>query len=1218
MTQVNETDHGGDIKANAVEKQIEQQVANMDAKQLKDEFVKLKTTAEQIKSSISNAFFSPETRGRLAHFDGNKEDKDSPKGQANSLKEIIQKMLFVAKKAEEKIPKPEEKDQPTTETSAKILKELGQKILLEDVNEHNAPYIYELMDQVLNGNVKSAEALAQELRKAEPLRHISQNVFNKIQNATIEYARESGLNQADAERLVGIDREREDAERRLEKTKTAESEQAWHSKNFGSYFDNENDKPLIQAIYSPEGFMDYYENVKKEVVEQNPLLKGKSTDHEDVAKAASKEMEQRFVQLFGKLYTRLDHEKPSEFFEAIEQEDIMHGILPVKHELKRRIQRLSQDLHELEHKSHGKVKLPVFYRRLEEDSDVMNVKLGDDKYKPRIRLKTMLAAKESGGAEFTHYLEQIVDHYIDARKYTHNARAIFLHPTDPQKGFYGTLAHYAAQFSTLDFDQMMHLPDYEIFQDAYGLYDKILEETFARHDWRHPSTMFTPKENEHYTELEKKVLEKLRLMYKDRPEVTGDRLDAAMSMAVGASRGMFLTEIEKAAYADPHLTETGGATFTSYYNQDATALVAFNPMHSIYRFHGGPNMLDPIFFLPVDNFKGGQGFSDHSRLWEKAKAYKESFLKGRKAFGANEKGEMGEKTFADMLVNIGLVGGPMQRKGWRTTWQLENLYIYDEAISQKKTYVDHVRTFKKLENIGYEVLQDYVTKLDGGFAGIYSKHGMNDVDKRIVGQKKELFEYIFKKYFDKDPADLGKYLDGIRDAEMKKTMDAIRKGTIAPSNIKEHVEAATTKAFLDRMLARVILQRIPSKILRMDRDRHSVEGVSRWKQIMEDMDMKGDFKGFDDVMQNVILAEQLLRKEVSTAMRKNQELKRPDDEMGDIPYRMTADKMRTLLKNRVSDAEIEKAVKLFEKTQARYFNDETIDKVFVKFFKNGGARDKEYKFTVALDETDLSFIPFRGGGQSVLKRAVSDIHTVEENITKPLSQFVSALRDMAINGKKDFGPIIEIMTKSYKAMDGIIATDYAHEVVYKMAAMAITYMKKDTRARALGGLFGIGRLNSMAAESAGRGVGVWEWDSAEIDRFVVALESRGILPNTPYNIAETPKYEGVYVNLPLAKDPIKLPEKIPLGEMANWLGIKGGKIKIPFTDRTILTIKDIPLFRRQVKNFGFFSKQLRENFGGTKYDMAFDIINTYLPIVVLLILFKQIKDALDASEGKKK
>ena len=39
--------------------------------------------------------------------------------------------------------------------------------------------------------------------------------------------------------------------------------------------------------------------------------------------------------------------------------------------------------------------------------------------------------------------------------------------------------------------------------------------------------------------------------------------------------------------------------------------------------------MDPIFFLPVDNFKGPQGFNDHKQLWDKARLYKKSFLEGR-------------------------------------------------------------------------------------------------------------------------------------------------------------------------------------------------------------------------------------------------------------------------------------------------------------------------------------------------------------------------------------------------------------------------------------------------------------------------------------------------------------------------------------------------------------------------------------------------------------
>jgi hypothetical protein len=369
-------------------------------------------------------------------------------------------------------------------------------------------------------------------------------------------------------------------------------------------------------------------------------------------------------------------------------------------------------------------------------------------------------------------------------------------------------------------------------------------------------------------------------------------------------------------------------------------------------------------------------------------------------------------------------------------------------------------------------------------------------------------------------------------------------------------------------------------------------------------------------MQNVILAEQLLRKEVSATMHKYQDNGKGDHRMGEISYRLSPDKMRALLAGRLSDKQIQDAVTLYEKMQERYMKDDVIDKEFVKFFKNGGARDRASKFTVALDETDMSFIPFRGAGQSVLKRAITDINTVEEKITKPLGEMVKRLKDMAINGKQDFGPIIEIIDSAYRAMEGIIAPDYANELASKLASMTIMYMKKDTRARAFGGLFAMGRKNSMAAETAGTSNGIWEWDSAEIDRFVLALESRGLIPNSPYNHAKPPEYEARYITIPFVKNPVKLPEKI---EVSKWLGIK--EKTFTFFGKEYVTkevFKDIPLFSRRVQDYSVWSKQLREGFGGTKLDMMFDVLNRYLPLMLALILFKQMKDALDGSEGKKK
>ena len=135
-----------------------------------------------------------------------------------------------------------------------------------------------------------------------------------------------------------------------------------------------------------------------------------------------------------------------------------------------------------------------------------------------------------------------------------------------------------------------------------------------------------------------------------------------------------------------------------------------------------------------------------------------------------------------MLDNIGLVGGPMQRKGWRTEWQLNSIYITDPITIEEKgkppkvhQKVNHVKTFKYFENIGYELLQDYVTKLEKDFSKARSTVGMGKDVARLVGQKKELFGYIFKEYFDKDPKDLGKYLDGIRDVKMKDMLTKVRR-----------------------------------------------------------------------------------------------------------------------------------------------------------------------------------------------------------------------------------------------------------------------------------------------------------------------------------------------------------------------------------------------------------------------------------------------------------
>jgi len=64
--------------------------------------------------------------------------------------------------------------------------------------------------------------------------------------------------------------------------------------------------------------------------------------------------------------------------------------------------------------------------------------------------------------------------------------------------------------------------------------------------------------------------------------------------------------------------------------------------------------------------------------------------------------------------------------------------------------------------------------------------------------------------------------------------------------------------------------------------------------------------------------------------------------------------------------------------------------------------------------------------------------------------------------------------------------------------------------------------------------------------------------------------------------------------------------------------RSIPLFRKRKPDFAWTIKNLRDKFGGNWKDIAFDMVNKYIPFVIAWLLLKYIKDALDESEGKKK
>ncbi|MDH7476709.1 MAG: hypothetical protein QHH09_04625, partial [Microgenomates group bacterium] len=407
---------------------------------------------------------------------------------------------------------------------------------------------------------------------------------------------------------------------------------------------------------------------------------------------------------------------------------------------------------------------------------------------------------------------------------------------------------------------------------------------------------------------------------------------------------------------------------------------------------------------------------------------------------------------------------------------------------------------------------------------------------------------------------------------------------IAPKNIEEEIELESCKIFLYRTLARIVAKRMPTKFIKIDRDRFTEKGTSRYKMVRLLMGID-DPEEFDKLIKDVNIAETVVRKEISQKAREALREGRTPSVTYDLDSRLE-EILRSIVYKGDKDvkSKVAKALELVKLIKEHYSENEGFLNDFASFIRGGL---KKYPFTFALEDTDISLLKFSGGGQTVIPRFIGDISQIEQNVVQPILNFPQLLHMVSIDGKHDFSKIIETIQKIKTTIEGIISIDYAHEVAHHLALMTINYFKKDTYARAFFGLLSSGRRNSLAAEIAGRAGAVWEWDSREIDAFCTALETYRVLPKLPYSIISTKvEYEPVYIKVPFTKNKIiKLPEKI---------------------------------FKQRKKNYSWWGHKLRQVSGGDWKGKLYDIINRYLPLVILFLLFKFIKDALEEAQGKKK
>ncbi|MDO8497286.1 MAG: hypothetical protein Q7S61_01955, partial [bacterium] len=601
--------------------------------------------------------------------------------------------------------------QKVTEKSIRLLRHLDDQVG-KRIPEEALPFVYPLISKSLQKEL-SFDELKQEFNNLKASLPGS-SLLKEIGEVIVKTEHEtSGRPEAELKEELGA---REEDLKKDTGNLGAEYQfdQDWRG-NYERYVDLE-DKEFIHSLYSKDNFTEYVNKLKQKLAELRPDI-----GQEELNEKVSHQLEVYWVKVLGKLYNRVDDE-PRQLFEQIITQDPFKGIQATSRTMRDTMFRLARNLMSTREDLSKVTTRDLLTIRGEAGLDIQNINIkmpGKDPDKKtekmRVRLNPLLIPKQVDIGHFVEYLGLVAEDYVSTREYLHNARAIYHMPAKPadQGGFYGQLAGYAEHnMESIGIDGMLFLPDSDLMMMALRLYDKKLDEEFAMRDWIHTPTMFTNEFSKRYTKIESDVLDELKGIYGGQEDRNGlyideHRLKSALSMAIGASRGVFFNEVEKASFADPPLTPEGGPNFLSYYTKDSAALTTLNPLHDKMRWQSESSW-NPILFLPVEGFEGTLNNPwqtwDHKMLWDKMQGFKESFLAGRQQIGDG-------KLFVDFMMNIGNVGGPLKRAGWRLNYGHEPYYIFEDKAGYK---IDVMKTWKALEYIGYDPLLQFVNEKPAG------------------------------------------------------------------------------------------------------------------------------------------------------------------------------------------------------------------------------------------------------------------------------------------------------------------------------------------------------------------------------------------------------------------------------------------------------------------------------------------------------------------------
>lgn len=901
------------------------------------------------------------------------------------------------------------------------------------------------------------------------------------------------------------------------------------------------DRVLINALFKPAEFERYAQLLHDE-------LEVTDLTGEALSIALSETLRERIQMVVGKLYQSVDESNPAEFWEEAERRGSFYYSIEVLGEaLRRQIQNLryrkfsdTSVLSQLEYfrRKPKEMELKVPTTSKYEDAEGGGV----DSWEVRHFVLPQYTHEKVSFSEYVLSVYNAVEDEIRSRKVFHNARALPYHRPG-EEGYYGRLAGYFEDFMPASsIDLLYTLPDSDKILLASRLWEKLYQADFAKYNWIHQ-----PAEGQLIPDLKltKTDVETLTYLKAMNPDAEDWMLKRALIMAIGDNYSVSMRAIEVGAYADaPMSIEKGGeASFASYDKRDNIMYRVFNQQaHEGIRWSQEATLLGNLIFLPLEGSKVGKGAYDHRILLEEMMKSMNAFVAGKPA------GDV--ERFVDQ-INIGNVGSIYTRGSWR------DFLSYEGWLMEESGRLGVLDTWKTLENVGVEVLKDFVANV-GEKAGPFSHYG-KFYEEVQESDRRALVEHIYRRYFNPaaDAAEMQTKIDVLEGARDKKS---------------------AYKSFFYETFARAYKQRVPTLFIRLERNKFvSSDRERAWKLLQGASGLPSD--KFDLAIKDLCAVEALLREDVSSRIF---ERLGTGDKLRDInvDYNLTEAKVRDYLESRMGlvGQRLENAVNIFNRANA--FLDDLYLKEFGDFYN-----EKGFPFAIGVEELERRLLAHRAAGERTPARAIGDIGSVEKNVADVIRDYLDVLQKTSISRERSFEKLIESIEKAKKTIESIHGLGRAYALAEKLVMLTVYYFRKDDKAIFFPtNLFRANKKNSLAAEFVpGPFRGLWQWEVSDVNRYLFEVERAHLLTRDGYEVQKAPEYEEVPKSIKL------FGKEISLGKM---------KIRKP---------GELPS-----------TKKIREKVRADQKYIILEALGKYLPLGIFFLLFFFIQQAVSDLGGEKK